>query len=137
MEADLVSFAQDRIATAYSEQVWAVALVGAMNVFIANHAKRLLRVFDRWALVLGDAVTSGLALLFIWSRHFIFMHYDRLAKEAVGPTAAGSLVTPDHVAPFLIDVAAWSGVLLYTLVVLGAVAVAIRILFADDRLMAE
>ena len=131
VETNLVSFAQDRIAMAHSEQLWAVALVGAMNAFIASHSKRLLGGFQRWVLVSGVSVTSIVALLFIWSRHFIFMHYDDLAKAALGATVSGSPCPPDRVAPYLVFIAAWSGVCLYSLVVIGAATIATRMLFSS------
>lgn len=132
MEADLVSFAQDRIAMAHSEQLWAVALVGAMNAFTASHARLLLGGFRRWMLVSGISVISSLALLFLWSRHFVFMHYDAIAKAELG-TAGESLLRPDRVPPVFVSLVAWSGVWLYTLVVVGAAAMAIRMLFAGDN----
>ena len=128
MTPDLVSFAQDRIATALTEQLWAVALVGALNGFIASHSKELLGGFRRSVLVAGVSITSTLALFFIWSRHFIFMHYDGLAKAAIGAATPGALCPPDRVSPTLGFIAAWSGVFLYSLVVAGAAVVAVRML---------
>jgi hypothetical protein len=38
MQPDFIGFFQERMATAYQEQTWAVALVGGMNAFIVSHA---------------------------------------------------------------------------------------------------
>ena len=133
MTPDVVSFAQDRIATAVSEQLWAVALVGALNAFVASHSEKLLDGFRRSVLIAGIAFTSTLALFFIWSRHLIFMHYDGLAKAALGASTPGALCPTDRVAPTLVFIAGWSGVWLYTLVVLGATIIAIRMLSATTN----
>ena len=39
--ADLISFFKERIAQAYAEQIWAVALMGSMNAFIILNASKL------------------------------------------------------------------------------------------------
>jgi hypothetical protein len=107
--------------------------VGALTACVASHSEKLLAGFKRSILVVGIVFTSTLALFFIWSRHFIFMHYDGLAKAALGVSTPGALCTPDRVAPTLVFIAGWSGVWLYTLVVVGASIIAIRMLFATTN----
>jgi hypothetical protein len=76
MESQLLGFFQDRMATAYEEQTWAVALVSGMNAFIASNAELIRKGFKRWVLVSGITTISLLATAFVWSRHCIFVHYD-------------------------------------------------------------
>jgi acetylglutamate kinase len=73
MESQLLGFFQDRMATAYEEQTWAVALVSGMNAFIASNAELIRKGFKRWVLVSGITTISLLATAFVWSRHCIFV----------------------------------------------------------------
>ncbi len=132
MQIDCLSFFQERIATAYQEQIWAVALVGGMNAFIANHAGRILIGLNRWLLQTAVAVVSILAIGFVWSRHFIFMHYDGCIKNILASTASGSICLPDHVTQFYAFAARWSGVVLYSLIILGLYLVAARMIAKSD-----
>jgi hypothetical protein len=54
MESQLLGFFQDRMATAYEEQTWAVALVSGMNAFIASNAELIRKGFKRWVLDIGN-----------------------------------------------------------------------------------
>ena len=88
MESDLLSFFQDRMARAYAEQVWAVLLVGSMNGFVIKEARTLLDALKSALVVWGIRIITGLALLSIWSRHAIFLHYDGLAKRILAHHAS-------------------------------------------------
>jgi hypothetical protein len=85
MESQLLGFFQDRMATAYEEQTWAVALVSGMNAFIASNAELIRKGFKRWVLVSGITTISLLATAFVWSRHCIFVHYDKCLKLRIPP----------------------------------------------------
>ncbi len=128
MDADFFGFCVDRMGRAYEEQVWAVALVGAMAGFLAAQAQQFVKVIRYSLLLAGLWVTCLLALVFIWSRHFIFLHYDHLAKLLIDLSAPGAMCSQDRISPTAKFLAGWSGVFLYSVLVLGMVLVATRVL---------
>jgi len=128
VESDLLSYFVDRTGRAYEEQIWAVALVGAMAGFLFTQAERVVAVVRRSLLVVGVWATCILALVFIWSRHFIFVHYDTLARATLDMNAPGALGSPDRVPPVARLLAGWSGVSLYTIIVVAMTIVAVRAL---------
>jgi len=133
MESDLLSFFQDRMARAYAEQVWAVLLVGSMNGFVIKEARTLLDALNSALVVWGIRIITGLALLFIWSRHAIFLHYDGLAKQILAlhsPAVSTGLSNFQQVAAITVG---WSGVALYTLLVVGMAYAALRTLSAVEH----
>jgi len=122
MDGDVLAFAMDRMGRAYQEQVWAVALVGSAAGFLIAQRERIVPLLRRPPLLaLGVWVTGVLALLFIWSRHAIYLHYDAIARGLLG-TAAGA------VSPAARQLAGWTGVTLYSLLVLGMTLMAARTL---------
>ncbi len=128
MEPDLLGFFQDRMARAYAEQVWAVALVGSMNGFVINQARTLLEALKPAPMVWGIRIITILTLLFIWSRHAIFLHYDGLAKQILAlhsPAVSTGLSNFQQVAAITVG---WSGVALYSLLVVGMAYAALRTL---------
>lgn len=128
MQSEILGFIQNRMAAAYQEQTWAVALVGAMNAFIASHAGLLIKGFSFWVLFSGITLLSLFAVAFVWSRHCIFMHYDRCLKEELEKVSSDSICSPTHIPRFRERLARWSGVTLYTLIIAGLWAVAFRML---------
>ncbi len=128
MESELLGFFQDRMKTAYQEQTWVVALVGAMNAFIASNSEPLAKGFDCWVLVTGITLFSLFAVAFVWSRHRIFVHYDVFVKEILEKVSSGSIRTAIHIPRVYELMARWSGVTLYTLIILGLWVVALRML---------
>lgn len=128
MEVDLLGFFKDRMARAYEEQVWAVALIGAMNGFIISKVRDLVSAIKPSIIILGTYVTTALALLFIWSRHAVFVHYDDLAKRIMDKTASGILGRFYGVTPAASELAGWSGVVLYSLLVIGMTYASICVL---------
>ena len=127
MELDLLGFYRDRMAKSYEEQVWAVALVGSMNGFIISQAQTLLRVLNPHTLVWGLYLIALVTLAFIWSRHGIFVYYDRLVKQIMAdhsPIPLPSLTGLEAVATKIVG---WSGVVLYTLLVIGMTYASLRI----------
>ncbi|MCG6964247.1 MAG: hypothetical protein LJE95_13385 [Acidobacteria bacterium] len=125
MAPDPLDFYLNRMARAYQEQVWAVALVGGLCVFVAAHAERLLGAFNLWTVTRAVVLLSVLTLAFVWSRHFIFVNYDRRTKAALESAASGSV---DGVPPALAALARWSGISLYSLIVIGLAVTALRML---------
>ena len=128
MQPDFLGFFQERISTAYEEQTWAVALVGGMNAFIASHAERLLKGLNYWIVQTAVAIISLFALGFVWSRHFIFMRYDDCVKANLASNASGFICPQVHVSEIQIFLARWSGVVLYSLIIIGLYIVASRII---------
>jgi hypothetical protein len=133
MELDLLGFFQDRMARSYEEQVWAVALVGSMNGFIISQARNLLIALNPRILAWGIYLTALVALAFVWSRHGIFVYYDRLAKQIMAdhsPIALPGLTGLEAVARLIVG---WSGVALYTLLVIGMTYASLRVLRTYGR----
>ena len=128
MDVDFFGFCIDRMGRAYDEQVWAVALFGAMAGFLVTQAHRLVKVIRYSLLFAGLWATCLLALVFIWSRHFIFLHYDELARLMIDLSTPGSMCSPDRVSPVAKLLAGWSGVSLYSVLVLGMTVVATSVL---------
>jgi ferric-dicitrate binding protein FerR (iron transport regulator) len=125
--ADLLSFFKERMAQAYAEQIWAVALIGSMNAFVIKYAPKLEERRTR-LLAWGIGLGAALALLFIWSRQGIFHYYNALAKKLIAEQAPVSLPDPSWLQAVASQAVGWSGVLLYTLVVAGVTWASLRVL---------
>jgi hypothetical protein len=128
MEVDMLGFCLDRMGRAYEEQVWAVALVGAMAALVISQAERVLVTARYWILIAGLWATSALAMVFVWSRHFIFDYYKGLSRTIIGRDASLSLIPTDGVSPLAAWLAKWSGVSLYTVIIAGMTIMAVRAL---------
>ena len=131
MPSDLLSFMQTRMATAYREQLWAVTIIAALNAFIATHAAKLLGALPGWLIYLAASCLSLLALAFVWSRHFIYVHYDECAK-AILAKEASEFCQSKLVTPFRLVVTKYSGVTLYSLIILGLLVTAISLVANAD-----
>jgi hypothetical protein len=125
--ADLLSFFKERMAQAYAEQIWAVALMGSMNAFVIIHAPKL-EARRTKLLAWGVGLGAFLALLFIWSRQGIFHYYNALAKKLIAEHAPVPLPDPTWLQAAASRAVGWSGVLLYTLVVAGMTWASLRVL---------
>jgi hypothetical protein len=133
MDVDYLSFFQDRMARAYEEQMWAVALVGGMNAYVGSQAKQLLRSFKYSTAVIGVAITSLAALAFVVSRHLIFVHYDRQLRTLLS-AAGNALINVQNSVPACYEtVARYSGVLFYTMVITGMALIALKRLGSEDK----
>ena len=128
MEVDLLGYCLDRMGRAYEEQIWAVALVGAMAAVVISQSESVIHAARYWILIAGLWATSVLAMVFVWSRHFIFDHYNSLARRIIDDSASGSLIPPDGASTTATWLAKWSGVSLYTLIIAGMTIVAVRAL---------
>jgi hypothetical protein len=128
MGSELSGFFQHRMTAAYQEQMWAVALIGAMNAYVARDAASLVRAFPLWALEVGVGALSLLAIGFVWSRHRIFTHYDRRLKDELGWAASPTAASPSRSQRRNESLARWSGVTFYILVILALCVVATRML---------
>jgi hypothetical protein len=128
MGSESLSFFQNRITTAYQEQTWTVALVGSMNAFIASNATLLAKGFCLWILVAGITFLSFFALAFVWSRHRIFVHYDRCLKKELEQVSLASISSQSHIPRIQELLARWSGVTLYILIIVGLWVVALRMI---------
>ena len=136
MSPELLKFMQDRMATAYREQLWAVTIIAATNAFIATHAAKLLGALPVWLIYLAAACVSLLALAFVWSRHFIYVHYDECAKTILAKEA--SEFCPSRlVTPFRLAVTKYSGVTLYSLIIVGLLGTAISLVAAAGTVPAR
>jgi len=130
---DVLSYLQDRIARSYEEQVWVVAILGAMNGFVISQADKLKTVLNPSVIVWGIRCVTLLGILFVWSRHGVYMFYDRQVKQLVESN-------PDYIMPQLTlfeiaarEAVAWSGVLLYTLVITGMAYASVRVIRSRRR----
>jgi len=131
MSPELLEFMQGRMATAYHEQVWAVALVGALNAFVAANAPKLRNAIWPWLIHLAVVVVSAVALAFVWSRHLIYVHYDDCAKLMLSEAARTARGT-SWTSPAGAWLARWSGVSLYSLLILGLLVTAISLVARAD-----
>jgi hypothetical protein len=133
MDADLLGFFQERMARAYEEQVWAIALVAGMNAFVAGYADQLLTAIKYRVAATGMLVVSALALLFVWSRHFIYTYYNDLMLRVLDDSARSTLPSHSGIPPFLQLAVNWSGVTLYSLIIVGMCFAALRMLREKNR----
>jgi hypothetical protein len=126
MRTESLAFYQNRISTAYQEQVWAVALAGGMNAFIAGNTDILLNALPGWLLISGVSLISVLAAGFVLSRHIIFMRYDESLKAELNSSGVKS---PHADAPgYAVSFARWSGLSLYILIIVSLWFIAIRMI---------
>ena len=132
MSPELLSFMQTRMSTAYQEQVWAVALVGALNAFVAINGRKLRNAIWPWLIHSAVVVVSALALAFVWSRHIIYVHYDDCAKLMLSE-ASRTVCGPSWASPAGAWLARWSGVTLYSLIIVGLLVTAIRLVATSDE----
>ena len=128
----VAGFLQERMATAYQEQTWAVALVGSMNLFIAAHAKLMLTCFRKWLLQTALLTVSGSALLIVLSRHFIYMYYDGCLKTLLAGSAFASACPSGSLSRLSGQLALYSGVSFYLLIVVGLYLFAARLIAVTE-----
>ena len=95
--------------------------MGSAAGFLITQAETVGPLLQRPLLAVGMWATCLLALLFIWSRHFIYRHYDTVARGLLATAAEG-------VPSAARQLAGWSGITLYTLLVLGMTVLASRAL---------
>ena len=133
MDVDCLAFFQDRMSRAYEEQIWAVTLVAGLNAFIASQARPLLEAFRYRTTVIGVSLASMLSILFVWSRHIIFVHYDSLVKTALVDAANCSMKLAQSIPLYLDSLARLSGVSFYTVVILGMAIIAIKRLSIQNK----
>jgi len=125
--ADLLSFFKERMAQAYVEQLWAVGLMVSLNAFIFIYAPKLEKRRTR-LLSWGVGISALFAVLFIWSRQGIFQYYDALAKKAIAVYSPMVLPDPTWLQAAASKAVGLSGVILYTLVVVGMTWASLRVL---------
>lgn len=125
--ADLLSFFKERMAQAYVEQIWAVGLVVSLNAFVFKYAPKQEGRRTR-LLAWGVGISALCALLFIWSRQGIFHYYNALAKKVIATHSPMILPDPNSIQVVASKAVEYSGVLLYTLVVVGMTWASLRVL---------
>jgi hypothetical protein len=99
--------------------------------FIASNAELIRKGFKRWVLVSGITTISLLATAFVWSRHCIFVHYDKCLKTVLETGSFYSICSPNRVPQFYKSLVQYSGVTMYTMIIIGLWFVALRMLFID------
>lgn len=133
MDVDCLAFFQDRMSRAYEEQIWAVAIVAGMNAFIATQGGQLLEAFKYRTTVICVSFISMLAILFVWSRHFIFIHYDAIVKTSFVNEANCSINFRQAIPAYLEFLVRISGVSFYTVVIFGMAIIAIKRLYLQNK----
>ncbi|MCF8382813.1 MAG: hypothetical protein K9G39_04350 [Chlorobium sp.] len=128
----VAGFLQERMATAYLEQTWAVALVGSMNLFIADHAKLMLTCFRKWVLQAALFMASCCALLIVLSRHCIYLYYDGCLKTLLADSAFASACPSGSVYWLSGQLALYSGVSFYSLIVVCLYLFAARVIVVTE-----
>jgi len=121
------------MARAYEEQIWAVTLISGINAFIAGYAGQLLEAFKYSVATMGISFVSILAILFVWSRHFIFVRYDTLAKSLFVGSADCSVMLAKAIPTSFELLARLSGVSFYTVVIAGMALIAIKRLKIQNK----
>jgi len=119
MTIDRLSILQDRMGRSYQEQVWTVAVVGGVNGFVIGQATLLASVLGASAVIAGLSLIGFLALLFLWSRHAIYRHYDGLLRELISQGTDGRFFEFTRIQKLARDLVGWSGILLYSLITLA------------------
>jgi hypothetical protein len=67
----------------------------------------------------------------VWSRHCIFVHYDKCLKTVLETGSFYSICSPNRVPQFYKSLVQYSGVTMYTMIIIGLWFVALRMLFID------
>lgn len=126
MNEQLLSLFQARIDAAYHEQVWAVAITGAAIGFLVAHLRRLVTVFTPRCVGSSLILLGGVGTAFVWSRYFIFRHYDACIREIVdtGETATHCCTTSGS--SVLRELVGLSGTLFYSAVIVVVCYAAVR-----------
>ncbi len=114
MSEELLSLFQARIDTAYHEQVWAVAITGAAIGFLLSNLHPMTSALHpRFA---GAAVIlfAGIGTGFVWSRYFIFRHYDACIRDIVASGETTTRCCTRGGSALLRELAGLSGSLFYS-----------------------
>lgn len=128
----VAGFLQERIATAYQEQTWAVALAGTLTLFIAANAGLMLTCFRKWLLQTALFAVSCSALAIVLSRHFIYMYYDGCLKTLLAGSTFASVCPSGGVSRISGQLALYSGVSFYLLIVVGLYLFAARLIAVTE-----
>lgn len=123
-----MGFLQDRMSRSHQEQVWAVALVGGLNSLVINQGKLLAAAIGQGRLALGLALTCLLGLLFLWSRHFIYRHYDGILRELVERDPQARAIQVNGFKRGARTLIGWTGIGLYSLILLATTWAALAVL---------
>ncbi len=124
---DLLEFLQQRMAQAYTEQVWTVAIVAAMCGFVVSKREKLIPWCGARLVSWGVRFAALLAVLFIWSRHGIYVYYNRVAGRLIASHAPVAMPQGNPLLDAAGMAVGWSGVLLYSALVLGSAWAAVRV----------
>lgn len=117
---EIISFLQDRISQAYTEQVWTVATLGVFHGFIiSNHDKITGIVKNKSSYLKFSIIAFGvIGILFVVSRHFIFEHYNDFLKQELVKNGYQSLFDLTFLERIGQGIIYYSGVVIYSLVIL-------------------
>lgn len=120
---DLLELYQIRLDKCASEQFWAIALLGTMNGFIISKKQLLRESLGETLLKSAITLATLLGLVYIISRHFIYLYYDTLINQIITQKSTALSLPPPVTEGFLKQAALWSGVSFYSIIAL-AMAVA-------------
>lgn len=120
MDDSFINIYQTRMDKCTREQFWAVALLSSMNGFVIIQKDVLISVLCPVHIVIGIIFATLICAAFIISRHFIYLHYDKLIKPIIGSKIKLKSITK--------NTAMLSGVFLYILISVMIAIVSIRVI---------
>jgi len=129
MQPEFLELIQTRMATSYNEQLWAVALVGSMNGFVITQVDRLIASIDYKRIKLGIWIVTTLCVLFILSRHGVYLHYSSIIDQEYS-----ILKELSPTMTFFRWAVLSSGALLYTCITVGMTIAAVIVCKKADNL---
>jgi hypothetical protein len=124
---DIISFLSDRISQAYAEQIWTVATLGVYYGFIIKYHDKIIEFIKSFKfkktiklifIIVGIWVFAAIGIGFIISRHYIFEHYNDYLKQELIKNGYRSLVELPYPWDIGQSIANYSGVALYSLIIL-------------------
>ena len=116
---EIIQLFQSRMDKCQAEQFWAMALFASMTGFIILKNKMLVKSISYTLLQWGIIITGIFSILYIISRHFIYIHYDLLVNNIIlsDKNISGYITNnPDFVFKIL---SLSSGVLFYIVICAG------------------
>jgi hypothetical protein len=125
---DTTGLLRGRMDRSYQEQTWAVALVVGLNALVLGHRASIVTVLGTAVATWFIATIGGLATMFVWLRHGIYLYYDRLVQQRAALDADLAIAPRTRLLRAARIVALWSGVVFYSLITLGLTLASVAVL---------
>lgn len=125
---DLLELYQIRLDKCATDQFWAVALLASMHGFIIIKKQLLKEALGEMILRVGIVLATLFGIVYIVSRHFIYLRYDLLANQIMTQKADELTLLLPPSGGFLKEAALYSGVVFYSIIVIAMGIVSFKIL---------